>query len=102
MLVESPYPIRRTPSISPGALAYSANPTSTAIPAPVAGTASFKDRNGRFYLFGGLCLRNGTGSEVVLNDLWSYEPDPACLCSPASTKPRMRQQRVVLYPNPAR
>ena len=48
MLVESPYPIRRTPSISPGA-GVLGQPDVNSHPGSRCGTASFKDRNGRFY-----------------------------------------------------
>ncbi|MBP9084165.1 MAG: T9SS type A sorting domain-containing protein [Bacteroidia bacterium] len=68
------------------------------------GTASFKDRNGVFYLFGGLTKTApgplGGGLDITVNDMWSYEPDPACLIIAGVNEPLSNEVEVTVFPNP--
>ena len=101
MLVESPLPDPANSLNIARRFGVLGQPDINSHPGSRCGTASFKDRNGRFYLFGGLCLRNGTGSEVVLNDFWSYEPDPSCLLLAGIDEATNATAEIVLFPNPA-
>ena len=94
----NPYPIRRTPNIA-RRLACSANPTSTAIPAP-ARTASF-DRNGRFLPVRRPLPRNGTGSEVVPNDLLELRTRSGLLLLAGIDEASHAAAAIVLLPQPA-
>ncbi|MBK6840591.1 MAG: hypothetical protein IPG90_21670 [Bacteroidetes bacterium] len=65
------------------------------------GTASFKDRNGIFYMFGGLTKIPISGMDITVNDMWSYAPDPACLQMAGTNENNSIQQELIVFPNPA-
>ena len=65
------------------------------------GTASFKDRNGVFYMFGGLTKVPVTGMDVTVNDMWSYEPDPSCLQLAGINENKSSEEELIVFPNPA-
>lgn len=100
MLVNSPVPDPQYSMNVARRFGVLGQPDINSHPGARCGTASFKDRNGVFYVFGGLYRVPVSGNELTLNEMWSYEPDPACLLLAEVGESMEADKDLSVFPNP--